>query len=221
MEKPLVLSSFLKQRARQLEKEKALSWHQALDKAARESGYSNYKNYHNLLGAKRKQSKSSMDVLLQKISSENDRSKKMDLAIPFIQNPKAPFQDLFNVLKLFQYSEESLQFACEKSNMKNEIQQYLFNDYLTGDGAAEIYGLYEYYVAKNLTVKELKYKIDADMICVDGEYDLTIKFGFELEDESYREKYPHFQDHLWWGHFEIIINSDKTITVINESFNPS
>ena len=83
------------------------------------------------------------------------------------------------LLKLFQHSEEASQLLCEKSNIKNEIQQYWFNHYLNGDGEAEIYGLHEHYGAKDLIVKELKYKIDEDMLCIDGEYDLTIEFGFE------------------------------------------
>jgi hypothetical protein len=220
MKKSLVLLSFVKQRARQLKKKKSLSQSQALDEAAKESGYSNYRNYLNLLDATHKQSKFSKDSLLEKILSENDMSRKVDLALPFIQNPETLFQDLLDILKLFQHSEETLQFVCEKSNVKNEIQQYWFNDYLTGDGEAEIYGQYEHYVAKDLIVKELKYKIDGDLLCVDGEYDLTIKFGFELEDESYREKYPHFQDHLWWGDFEITIDRNKEITVVEASFSP-
>lgn len=220
MKKSPILLSFIKQRARQLKKEKALSQNKALDEAAKELGCANYKNYLNLLEAKRKQSKSSKDALLERILSENDMSKKIDLAVPFIQNTETLFQDLLDIFKLFHQSEEALQFVCGKSNVKNEIQQYWFNDYLNGDGEAEIYGLYEHYIAKNLIVKELKYKIDGDLLCVDGEYDLTIKLGFELEDESYREKYPHFQDHLWWGDFEITIDRNKEITVVEASFSP-
>lgn len=218
MEKPLVLSSFFKQRAKQLKKEKSLSQNQALNEAAKELGYSNYKNYLNLLISKRNQSISSKDDLLKEISFETNMSKKIDLAIPFIQNPATPFQDIIDILKLFQDSEKDMQFVCEKTNLKNEIQQYWFNDYLTGEGESEIYGFNEYYVAKDLSIKEIQYRIDGDHICVDGEYDLTIKFGFELEDESDREKYPHFQDHLWSGDFEISINRNKEITVVNASF---
>lgn len=218
MEKPLVLSSFFKQRAKQLKKEKSLSQNQALNETAKELGYSNYKNYLNLLKSKRNQSISFKDDLLKKISFETNMSKKIDLAVPFIQNPATPFQDVIDILKLFQDSEKDMQFVCEKTNLKNEIQQYWFNDYLTGEGEAEIYGFNEYYVAKDLSIKELQYRIDGDDICVDGGYDLTIKFGPELEDESDREKYPHFQDHLWWGDFEITINRNKEITVVNASF---
>lgn len=221
MKKLPILLSFVKQRARQLKKEKSLSQHQALDEAAKEFGYSKYRNYLNLLESTHKQSKSPKDSLLKKISSENDMSKKISLAVPFIQNPKTPFQDLLDIFKLFQHSEDALQFVCEKSNVKNEIQQYWFNDYRTGEGEAEIYDFNEYYVVKDLIVKDLKYKIDGDILCVDGVYDLTIKFGFELEDESDREKYPHFQDHLWWGDFEITIDRNKEITVVNASFSPN
>lgn len=218
MEKPLVLSSFFKQRAKQLKKEKSLSQNQALNDTAKELGYSNYKNYLNLLKSRRNQSISSKDALLKKVSLETNMSKKIDLVIPFIQNPATPFQDVVDILKLFQHSEKDMQFVCEKTNLKNEIQQFWFNDYLTGDGEAEIYGFNEYYVAKDLSLKELRFGIDGGEVCVEGEYDLTIKFGPELEDESDREKYPHFQDHLWWGDFEISINHKKEINVINASF---
>lgn len=218
MKKSLVLLSFLKQRARQLKKEKALSSHQALNEASRELGYCNYKNYLNLLEAERRQYKSPKNVLLQKMSAENNMSKKVGLAIPFIQSPETPFQDSLDILKLFQYSEKDLQFVCEKSNLRNEIQQYWFDDYLNGEGKCEISAFNEYYIAKDLSLRGLHYKLDEDMVCVDGEYDLTIEFGHELEDESYREKYPHFKDHLWWGDFEITINSNKEIAVVNASF---
>lgn len=51
MKESIALLSFLKQRARQLKKEKSLRSCQALDEAARELGYSNYKNYLNVLGS--------------------------------------------------------------------------------------------------------------------------------------------------------------------------
>lgn len=77
-------------------------------------------------------------------------SRKIDLAIPFIQNPETPFQDLLDIFKLFQHSEKAIQFVCDKSNLKHEIQQYWFNDYLNGNGEAEIYGFNEHYVANEL-----------------------------------------------------------------------
>lgn len=206
--------SFLKQRARQLKKEKSLRSHQALNEAAEELGYSNYKNYRNHLERTCKQSKSSKDFLLKRISSENDMSKKIGMAIPFIQNLETPFKDLWDILKLFQHSEEDMQFACKSSNLKNEIQQYWFNYFLSDEGENEIDGWFEYYVAKDISLSDLYYKTDEDMICVEGQFDLTIKFGFQLEDENDREKYPHFQDYLMLGTFEITIDRNKEINMM-------
>jgi len=47
--------------------------------------------------------------LLKDISSEMDMSKKVRLAISFLQTFKPPFQDSLNVLKQFEHSEETLQ----------------------------------------------------------------------------------------------------------------
>lgn len=210
MKKSLVLLSFVKQRARQLKKEKSLSQSQALDEAAKESGYSNYRNYLNLLDATHKQSKSLKDFLLQELSSESDMSKKIDLAVAFIQNPETPFQDLLDILKLFQYSKEALQFLCEKSNVKNEIHQDWLDYFLNGEGAAE---MDEYYVAKDISLSNLCYAIDEDLLCIDGSYDLTMKFEFEVE-ERYRG-YPHFEDRILSGFFELTIDRNKKITVLN------
>jgi type II secretory pathway pseudopilin PulG len=56
MKKSLVSPSFLKQKARQLKKEKSLSQSQALNEAAQHFGFSNYKNYLNVLEGNQKQS---------------------------------------------------------------------------------------------------------------------------------------------------------------------
>ncbi|HUD02168.1 MAG TPA: hypothetical protein VMR37_07555 [Rhabdochlamydiaceae bacterium] len=221
MKKSLVLSSFLKQRTKQLKKEKSLSQNQALNEAAKELGYSNYRNYLNLLESTRKQSKSFKDVLLKKISSEKDMSKKMDLAISFIQKHETPFQDLLDILKLFRHAEEGMQSVCEQSNLKDEIQKYWLNYFLSHEGKAEIEGsFYENYIAKDISLSNLCYAIVGDRICVDGWYDLTIEFEFEVEDERYRE-YPHFQDHLLSGCFEITIDWNKEITTVNSDIGQS
>jgi hypothetical protein len=83
----------------------------------------------------------------------------------------------------------------------------------------EIYSFLEYYIAKNISLCELYYEIDKDMLYVDSEYDLMIKFEFELEDERYRE-YPHFQDCLLWGHFKITIDKNKAITAVMQLSEP-
>lgn len=206
----VVLLSFLKQRAKQLKKGKSLSQSQALNEAAKELGYSNYKNYLNLLEANRKQSKPSKEVILKNISSEDDMLKKMGLAISFIQKYEIPIQDLLGILKLFQDS-EAMQFVCEQSNLKDKIQSFFFNDFLTDEGKSEIQMHDPYYVAKDISLNNLIYKINGDMIEVEGNYDLKIGFEFEVEDE-YKE-YPHFKDRSLSGPFEITIDRAEKITI--------
>jgi hypothetical protein len=78
MNKTFVSPSFFKQKSTQLQKEKSLTWHQALDEAARAFGFSNYKNYRNLSKVNRNHPKFYREVILKNISSENDKFKKND-----------------------------------------------------------------------------------------------------------------------------------------------
>jgi hypothetical protein len=169
MKNPIVSISFLKQKARQLKKEKSLSQSEALNEASKQLGYSNYKNYLNVRKANREQSTGSKEVLLRNISSENDVSKKVDLAISFIQKSKIPFRNLLDVLKLFKYSKEALNSVCEKTTLKEELQTYLFNDFHTDEGKDEIQMWQPYFVAKEIFLKNLIYEIKEDMLCVEGD----------------------------------------------------
>ena len=207
--KSLVSPSFLKQIARNLKKQKSLSQSQALDEASKHYGFSNYKNYLNTLEINRKQLASIKKVLLRTISLENNMSKKVELAVSFIKKFQVPFHDLLDIYKLFQRSKKDLQFICGQSNLQDEIQIYLLNDFRTIDGQAEIESLYEYYRAKNLSLKDITYEIDGDMLCVDGMYDLTIEFNDDYKG------LPHFEDHSLFGSFEVTIDRNKKITLVN------
>lgn len=209
--KSLVSPSFVKQIAKKLKKEKSLSQSQALDEASRHYGFSNYKNYINTLEINRKRLASIKKVILRNISLENNMAKKVKLAVSFIQEFQVPFHDLLDILKLFQRSEKDLQFVCGKSNVQDEIQIYLLNDFLTIEGQLEIESYYEYYRAKNLSLKDITYEIDGDMLCVDGMYDLTIEFDYEIPDDY--KGFPHFEDRSLLGSFEITIDRNKKITL--------
>jgi len=220
----IVSQSFFKQKARQIKKEKSLSQHQALDQAAREFGYSNYKNYLNVLEANRNQSKQPpKEVLLKNISSENDMTKKVNLAISFIQGFEISFQDLLDILKLFQHSEKDIQFLCEKSNLKDEIQSYLLNDFLTDEGKDEVHFRQPYFIAKEISLIDLTYEIDEDMLRVDGNYNLKTKFEFEMEEDDPLSKDDRFNDRQLFGSFGITIDRNKKINIthsdIGEKFN--
>ncbi len=133
MKKSLVSPSFLKQKARQLKREKSLSQSQALDEAAQQFGFSNYKNYLNVLEANLKQSKPAKEVLLKQIASEKNIYKKMDLAISSIFNSKIPFPEQLDILQLFQDSDDSdddydseKQAICEKLILSEDLR---YKDY--------------------------------------------------------------------------------------------
>ncbi len=73
MKKSLVSPSFIKQKAKQLKREKSLSQSQALNEAVQLFGFSNYKNYLNILEDNCKQSKVLINNLIKNISSEKGR----------------------------------------------------------------------------------------------------------------------------------------------------
>lgn len=221
--KPIVLLSTLKKKAKQIKKERSLSWHQALDEASIYFGYSNYKNYRNSSRAMQIQPKPIKEVILKEISLENDIPKKMALAISFIKNYEIPFHDLFDIIKLFQHSDESLQGVCDKSNLKTAIQDALFRDFLTDEGIYEIHFRQPYFLPKDLSLSEISYEYrkDEDVLYIDGDYNLTTTFDFEniiLENEG-DCKDQRFNDRKLFGTFGITIDKNKNISIIGSDIN--
>ncbi len=184
MKKTFVLQSVVEKRARELKKDKSLKLHQARDEAVKELGYSNFKHYKNRLEADIKQYKSSLEVFFKDISLENSISKKMKLAISFMQSHDTPFRDLLDILKLFQNSHElgehpdfewldDVHFVCGKLNlMKDEIESYMLNSFLTGE--LEHY-FHPHFIAKKLLISDVTYEIRNDKIYADGNYHLTVE----------------------------------------------
>jgi hypothetical protein len=225
MKKSIVPPRVIEQKAKQLKREKSLKYHQALDEAAQLYGFFNYQNYKNTLEANRKQSKPPIEVLLKDISSENDMSKKMKLAISSIQNFKIPFDEQLDILKLLphphnyydlNYSEEFdiLQAVCKKLNlMKDEAQMHLFNDFLTDEGKADIQGLEPYFIAKEISLSNLAYGIEGDMLLIDGNYHLKVKFEFEIDQNDPISQDERFNDRELFGSFGVKIDKNKKITI--------
>lgn len=212
MKKTFVLLSFLKKRARQLKKDKSIKWCQAIDEAAKELGYANYKNYKNISYSDFKKYKFTREILLDKISRETNISKKLELAYLFIQNHGTPFRDSLDILKQFQHSKEMIQVVCENLNlMKDEIQCYLLQSFLSKEGETEINMFYENYIAKQIAMSNLLYEIDEDMLCIAGNYSLRIEFSSEVP--RHLKKLPHFQNHELSGSFDITIDRNKKITL--------
>lgn len=216
MKKTFVLLSVLEKSAKRLKKEKSLNWHQARDEAAKEFGFTNFKNYQNIKKIDIHQYKLSFEILLKKLLSENNISKKRDFVFLFMQNYETPFRDFLSILKQFQESEKDVHYICDRLNlMKNEIQQYLLDDFLSEDGQSEIEMFYQYYIAKDIALNNLSYSINENTLLVDGEYSLTIAFNGEVPDHYKNE--PHFEDHTLCGSFEIVVDRNKKITLEDAS----
>jgi len=218
MKKTFVLLSVIKKKAKQLQKEKSLKWNPALDEAAKEFGFSNFKNYKNISDANIKEYKSSLKALFKAMSLENNMSQKMEEVVSFIQKHNAPFQDILDILELFHGSHElgehpdfewidDVHFVSVKLNlMKDEIQSYLLNDFLTEEGEDSIHDFYPYFTAKKLLVSNMTYEIRGDAIYADGNYRLTI------EGESVEP--PHdLEERELEGSFGVTIERNKKMTL--------
>lgn len=211
-----VSPTFLKQEAKKLKKSQGLQMSKALDEISKNYGFSNYRHYLNVYESNLKQTHSTKENLLKSISLEKDMSKKMDLAITFIKESKIPFRDSFEILKQFQYSEKAFQTLCEKlSLMKNEIQSFLLDDFLTDEGQYEISFRAPNFVAKTISVMALTYEIHGDKLCVDGSYVLETEFEFDLDKSDPISKVERFMNRKFDGHFGIEISRSKKITLVH------
>ena len=211
----LVSPSFLKQKARQLKKEKSLSQSEALDEAARQQGFTNYKNYLNTLEANRHKSVPTRESLLKNIFDEKDIHQKEFLAISFIHNFNPPFAELFDIIKQFQSSQEAVQSVCGQSALQNDVQKYLLNYFIESKKDIQALPLKEGFIAKSVSVRSLAYKLDADLLCVSGKYHLEVEFETEVPGD--RKHLPHFRRDPMFGEFEATIDKNKNVIIKNPS----
>jgi hypothetical protein len=211
MKKSPVSPSFLKQRARQIKKEKSLTQHQALDEAAKELGHSNYKNFLNILDMGQPQPKPATEDQMQALwlDKQKEMTKKLYSILPLFENFKISFQDLFNSLNEIKKSKNTVQSICEKSALKEYLELY-FLIYALRDEEGEVDDYMPYHIAKKASLKNVIYKFKKDKIFVEGEYDLKLEFGFDYDKE---DKHPTFQDEEMSGYFELTIDSDKNINI--------
>jgi len=205
--KSIITLSVLKQLAKNLQKEKSLSWHKALDEAARESGYTNYKNYQN-------QTKLEIGDFVRKILLENDPLKKEELAILFLKNFQGSFQDRFKIIEYVSGSNEVIKLICEKSNLIKEIELLFLKD-LQADKGGEVEIYAPNFIANKVLFSELNYELQEGKICIEGNYELKLKFDGEVPNEL--KNLPHFNSQPMYGDFEIMVDKNKKIIIDNQS----
>lgn len=198
-----VTLSVLKQLAKNLQKENLLSWHKSLDEAAKQSGYTNYKNYRN-------QTKLEISDFIREISLESHLSRKEELAILFLKNFQGSFQDRFKILEHVSSSSEVIKLICNKSNLIKEIEAFLLKD-LQDDEGGEVKIYASNFIANKVLLSDLNYEVQEGKICVEGNYEVKLKFDGEIPNEL--NNLPHFNSQPMFGDFKIMVDKNKEIAI--------
>lgn len=211
-----VSPTFLKQEAKKLKKSQGLLMSKALDEVSKNYGFSNYRHYLNVYESNLEQLNFSKEVFLKSISSEKDTLKKINLVVSFVRNFKTPFRESFDILVQLKRSKAAVQSICKELNlMKNEIENYLLNDFQTDEGQCEISFRSPNFIAKNISISELTYKINEGVLCVDGNYALTTEFEFELNEDDPVSNDDRFKNRKIEGSFGVEIGRNKNITLVH------
>ncbi|USQ15540.1 hypothetical protein J2N86_16070 (plasmid) [Legionella lytica] len=167
---------------------------------------------------------------------EKDILKKSQRAISLIQNSTPQFHELLDTLKLFQhintdkplaYKKLSLdadlhdliqpwfQYVCEQLRlMKDEIQSYLFHDFSEDSGQKDIEDLYPYFIAKELTISNIMYKIVNDMLSIEADYLLKLDVdNSRITFENELAKGERFKARETFGSFGVTVDRNKKINM--------
>ncbi len=217
MKKPLITPTFLKQKARQLKKAKSISWHQALEETAVQNGFTNYRHFLNEWESNQQpESKSAIESLLRRLSSEKEMARKLELAVPFVQNNKMSFPEMFDVFEQFRQPAEAIQIVCENSFFLDHVVGTMLLEYFRQSKEdVQALPLKEHFIAKNIVIENLECELITERLNVRGLY--TIEFEFEhlaeLEDDM--KHMSHFNRDPMFGQFEMTIDRNKQVTIAN------
>lgn len=210
MKQSPVTPSYLKQKAKQIKKERSIPQHEALDEASKLFGFTNYKNYLNSLKAN---SRPQIGSVLSNLVAEKDSKKRLAVAMEFVSGNKVATCDLMEILKIFK-SEKSVTAICEKSLLPKAIHKFMVED-LGRDESGEIEDYAPYFKIEEVSVKDLVYRIEGDEIAVDGNYDIKLVVDGEVDEED--KDHPSFTPRYMDGDFELLIDRDQNITVKESS----
>lgn len=217
MKKSLITPTFLKQKAKQLKKEKSISLYQAREEAAIQYGFSNYRHFLNEWESNRQpKSQSEIEALLKQLSSEKDMAKKLEIAIPFVQNNKMSFPEMFEIFEQFRSSAEAVQSVCENSFFLDHVVGTMMLEYFrVSKEDVQALPLKEHFIAKNVVVEDLECELITERLNVKGLY--TIEFEFEHLSELEEDMKPmsHFNRDPMFGQFEMTIDRNKQVTIAN------
>lgn len=210
MKQSLVHLSAIQKRAKILQKEKSLKWLQALDEAAISFGFANFKNYQNLAKANRQQQMQSKFEMIELLSNTREEvvSKRLEIINSKIQTFSFSMQKLLDELNQTSLSKKTKRALCEKSGLNEFIKLQLLKDFLEDD--LEMYSHEPYHVIKEITLKNLRYKIVGDALSIMGDFDLNLEFAFDYDPNS---KDDVFNDREMIGDFELAIEKNNIIEI--------
>ncbi len=217
MKNSLITPTVLKQKAKQLKKEKSISLHQALEETAVQYGFANYKHFLNEWGANRQtKSQSDIDTLLRKLHSEKDMKRKLDLAIPFVQSNKMSFPEMFQVFEQFHPSAEAVQTVCENSFFLDHVVNTMMLEYFrVSKEDVQVLPLKEHFIASNVVVEDLECELITERLNIKGLYTVEFEFEYLSELEEDMKQMPHFNRNPMFGQFEMTIDRNKQVTIAN------
>lgn len=217
MKKSLVTPTFLKQKARQLKKEKSISWHQALEETAIHFGFSNYRHFLNEWESNQHpESQSAIEALLRKLSSEKEMNKKLELAVPFLQNSKMSFPEMFDIFEQFRHSDEAVQIVCENSFFLDHVVGTMLLEYFRKcKEDVQALPLREHFIAKDVVIESLECGLITERLNVKGLYALEFEFEHLSELEEDMKHMPHFNRDPMFGQFDMTIDRNKQVTIAN------
>lgn len=215
--KSIVPPTVLKQKARQQKKEKSISLHQALNELAIGHGFSNYKHYLNEWESKyQAESKSDVGLLVRRLSSEKEMERKLELAIPFVQNNKMYFPEMFSVFEQFRSSKEVLQTVCENSFFLDHVVSTMMLEYFRQSKEdVQVLPLKEHFLAKNVVVEGLECELITERLNVRGFYTIEFEFEYLSDLEENMKGMSHFNRDPMFGQFEMTIDRNKQVTIAN------
>lgn len=210
MNASFVKQSVIKQKAKEIQKQKHISWHQALDEASVFYGFANYKNYLNCAKAERVKQIIAQEKIYYDLSADkqNKITKKLGQLSKAIKSFKLPMKDLVVTLEKSQESKEVMRSICEKAHLKEYIDLHLLKSSLQGE-LEEIEMNLEYLMTKSVSVKNLRHKLVNGRLSVEGDYDIIYEFAFDGKVEGD----DPFKDRTSSGLFEISIDKKGHLTI--------
>lgn len=227
MKKPVPLSH-IQRKAKQLKKENpGLKHHHALDEAAKSFGHNNFKNYKNVSESFGEWLSIALERGRDAAMEEQNKKlmAKFSKLIPKLENFKVPIKELINIFKDKKLTDEEIQRMCENEfSLKEYLELYFLTDSV-GNDDWDLVTDCPYHIPNKVNLKNLKFKYGKDefdeptheeVLYVEGEYVIECKIMFEHNQQDIDARIDgFFDDHFLAGYFDLTIDKNKTINLIN------